>query len=159
LEADAEQKFRLARAKAVQQQLVIIRPDSRFLLFPAMKPGSSEMLASLERLLPSCPTRNAAVIADTAWSTMESPSLQDASRAIPFLGMLVGFTSIGHVVWVFDGRAGFLSAGCREADLLIVDGALLAEVPPDWETTARKVIRNPQILVHERATFKLRRLD
>jgi hypothetical protein len=67
----------------------------------------------------------------------------------------MGFTSIGHSVWIFDGAA--VESGSREADVLIVDSACVTTLPADWQDSAAKVMRSPQILVHDRASFQLRK--
>ena len=91
------------------------------------------------------------MIADTAWAEESSPSIQ-ATQAIPFFGMLMGFTLIGHSVWVFNGAANVLSSGCQSADLLIVDSASLANLASKWQSIAQPAMRNP-------ATYALRSLS
>jgi hypothetical protein len=72
----------------------------------------------------------------------------------------MGFATIGHAVWVFDAAsAEAVVAGCREADVLIVDRARLPALPPGWPAEAAKGMRNRQILVHDRATYRLRAPD
>lgn len=115
------------------------------------------MVATVERMLPSTTTQNIAVIGDTTWAAGDGPSLQTANHAIPFFGLLMGLTSIGHSVWIFDGTACAFASGCREADVLIVDSARLASLPPGWQDNAAKVMRKPQILVHDRASYQLRK--
>jgi len=98
-----------------------------------------------------------AVIAETAW-TAGAVSLQTANENIPFFGLLMGLGIIGHAVWIFDAASTtLLSAGCAQADFLIVDSARLDSLPPGWEAFAAKAMRNPQILVHDRATHRLRK--
>ena len=155
---EVDERFRAIREKARQHQLVVVRPDDRYLFVPAMKTASPERVASVERLLPSNPRRNVAVLADTAWSLGESVGLQAAHQAIPFFGILMAFTYIGHAVWVFDGSQELLSAGCKEADMLIVDDRWLPVLQNDWESIAREVMTDPQIYIHDRATFQLRKL-
>lgn len=154
---NAEDKFKSVRVTAAQGQLVIVRPDGRYLLLPALRKDSvkPEMVAAVERIVPSTARRNVAVIADTAWAAGAVPSIQIANEAIPFFGLLMGFTTIGHSVWIFDGVS--LELGCGEADVLIVDGAYLARLSADWQGNAAKVMRSPQILVHDRASFQLRK--
>jgi hypothetical protein len=74
-----------------------------------------------------------------------------------FSACFIGFASIGHSVWIFDGSADVFESGCREADVLIVDSARLAALSSDWQHKAAKVMRNPQILLHDRATYQLRK--
>jgi hypothetical protein len=157
---DLEPIFAEIREKASQGQLAILRPDCRHLLFPALKKESAplEAVAWFERLLPSSVKRNVAVIGDTAWTMAEKPNAQSANQAIPFFGLLMGFATIGHAVWIFDATAAaMLSAGCRNADVLIVDSARLAALPPGWQDVVAQVMRNRQILVHDRATYRLRK--
>jgi hypothetical protein len=154
-----EDKFGPVRTKAAQGQLVVVRPDGKYLLFPALRVDSvrAEMVAAVERMLPSTTKRNVAVIADTAWANAEGPTLQMASQAVPFFGLLMGFSSIGHSVWLFDGAANVFAPGCRQADVLIVDGALVSALPLDWQRDAARVMRNPQILLHDRTTHQFRK--
>jgi hypothetical protein len=58
---------------------------------------------------------------------------KDILQAIPFFGFLLGFAAIGHRVWVFEGHSSALQAGCREADLLIVDGGILPFLGDEME--------------------------
>ena len=139
--------------------MVIVRSDGQYLLLPALPTDSvkAEMVAAVERMLPSTTKRNVAVIADTSWATADVPTLQTANHAIPFFGLLMGLASIGHSVWIFDGTGAAFELGCREADVLIVDSACLTILAHDWQGNAAKVMRNPQILVHDRASYQLRK--
>jgi hypothetical protein len=150
--------FAPIREKAAQRQLVILRPDGRPMVLPALEKGPPDAMASVEKILPSSVKRNVAVLGDTGWTMGHKPSLQTANQAIPFFGLLMGFTTIGHAVWIFNTTvSGVLSAACRDADVLIVDGEQLASLPPGWQGSAQKAMRNPQILVHDRATHQLRK--
>jgi len=80
----------------------------------------------------------------------------ELARAIPFLGMLLGLAYLGHAVWVFEGHPSALAAGCRDADFLIVDSAMLACLAPDWQHLARSVMRGRALYVHDRTSFALR---
>jgi hypothetical protein len=154
-----EEWFDKARMQAAQRNLVIIRTDGELLILPALARASvkPEMVAAVERMMPSTTKRNVAVIGDTSWATSTSPSLQVANQAIPFFGLLMGLASIGHAVWVFSGALNLISAGCRDADVLVVDSASIATLPNNWQGEAATVMRNPQILVHDRASYQLLR--
>lgn len=152
--------FKLIRERAAQRQLVILRPDGRPLLLPALarEAAPPDAVDAVESMLPSSTPRNIAAIGDTAWTMAEKPNLQEAGRAIPFFGMLMGFAAIGHAVWIFDGsKLPALAAGCRDADLAIVDGGRLATLPPNWLNLVKPVMRNPQIFIHDRETHQLRK--
>jgi hypothetical protein len=153
-----EDRFKEVRA-AARGQLVIVRPDGRWLLLPALQKDavSPDRVAAVERMMPSQTSRNVAIIGDVSWAAGDNPTLQAANHAIPFFGLLMGLACIGHSVWIFDGGADVLEAGCREADVLIVDSACLRTLSRDWQGTAAKVMRNPEILIHDRVSYKLRR--
>ena len=143
--------FAAIRARAAQRQLVILRPDRRVLSLPALARDAApaEAVAAVEKLLPSSTPRKVAAIADMSWSMEAQPNLQAAARAIPFFGLLMGFAAIGHAVWLFDGS---VLEGCREADLVIVDGARVDSLPGGWQGAA------PNVRVFDRATRELRKL-
>jgi hypothetical protein len=154
---NTEELFEQVRTEARNGNLVVLRLDGMHLLLPAMPSNSvrPEMKAAVEKLIPSTTKRMVAVIGDTSWASASHPSLQAANQAVPFWGLLMGFSSIGHAVWVFDGSGELLCAGCSGADVLIVDSASLVTLPNSWQMEAAKVMRNPQILVHDRASYKL----
>ena len=154
-----EQTFATMREKAAQRQIVILRPDGRYLLLPLPEKGAAppEAVASIERILPSSVKRNVAVIGETAWTT-GTLSLPAANLAIPFFGLLMGLATIGHAVWIFDAATvTLLAVGCKDADFLIVDSASLESLSPGWQATAAKSMRSPQVLVHDRGTHRLRK--
>lgn len=95
-----------------------------------------------------------AVIADTR----VSGSLAEINKTIPFVGTLTGLAYIGHCVIVFDGEFSRIEQGCRDADVLIVDSAVLGRLHHDWYTTARQAMRSPGIYVHDRKAYVLRPL-
>jgi len=155
-----EEFFGHVRALAAQGSLAIVRSDGRYLALPALAKDSvnPQMIASVERTIPSIVKRKVAVIADTAWADEASPSIQAANQAIPFFGMLMGLTFIRHSVWVFNGAANLLSFGCRSADLLIVDSESLQKLESNWRDVVLPAMQNPRIFIHDRSTYKLRNL-
>jgi hypothetical protein len=134
--------------------LVIVRPDCKYLSMPPLthSPALQKISAAMERLLPSAVKRNIAVIANTAIS---EPDAASVNKSIPFLGVLIGLVYIGHSVWIFDGDASAVEAGCRDADALIVDSELRRTLVSGWEETARRIMRNANILVYDRKTSNL----
>jgi hypothetical protein len=96
---------------------VVLRPDGQYLLLPALdaKAVRPHALALVERLLPPTAKRSVAMIGDLAWTIGSTPNLKAANEAIPFFGLLMGFTSMGHAVWIFDTNAiSVLSEAARE---------------------------------------------
>jgi hypothetical protein len=137
--------------------LVILRPNRSYLVVPCMpdNPGLKKFASGLSHLLPSGVQRNVAVISNNEFSD-QTPSVTDVDKAIPFFGLLMALSYLGHAVWIFEGHASALEAGCREADALIVDSALIPVLAGEWQEKVRAVMRSPNILVHDRATFQLR---
>jgi hypothetical protein len=163
IRSDIEEVFarlrQTAAAPGAEGGLAILKPDRTLLVMPrlAATPSLETMAKNMDRLIPGEVKRNIAVIAYTVFDVPAgaAPGLAEVSKAIPFLGMLVGLSYIGHAVWVFEGRTSVLAAGCRDADVLIVDSAMRSLLPPAWDADAAAAMRNPNILVHNRATFQL----
>jgi hypothetical protein len=133
-------------------RVAIISPSGDLLFLPVPKSVSEAQIAHARHLLPPEPRRTVAVIADTR----VSGSLAEINKTIPFIGILTGLACIGHCVIVFDGQLSRIAQGCRDADVLIVDGAVLPHLHHDWYTTAREAMRSPGIYVHDRKTYALR---
>ena len=153
--------FAAVRARAAGRHLVVLRPDGRQAALPAMPRDavSPDALANIEKLLPSSTPRSVAVLADTSWAMEDGAGVAAAARAIPFFGLLMGLATIGHAVRVFDGgTAAALADGCRDADLAIVDSARIAALPERWHELVRPLLRGRLILVHDRATYQLRKI-
>jgi hypothetical protein len=152
--------FGAMRASAAKGRLVVLRPDGQHLMLPAMARDAAppSAVAAVERLLPSSAPRNVAAIADTSWTTNPKPGLHHAAQAIPFFGLLMGLSTIGHAVWLFDAGPRTLPEGCRDADLVIVDDARAGALPEDWRHSLTAVMRRPHILLYERETNHLRNL-
>jgi hypothetical protein len=139
----------------------IIRPDRSYLLTAPPPKGKMppQMIQMMEKLVPPQPARYIGAITDTYFSMKAGggiPSLAETALEIPFFGMLLGLACIGHSVCVFPGVEDSLAAGCKAADLLIVDEAQVPSLSVDWKTVAAAAMRNANIVLHERATFKLK---
>jgi hypothetical protein len=148
---------RTAAGERRRAALVVLRPNRQTLVLPAMAqtPALRHAALSLERLVPAAVKRKIAVIAYTVFPGGE-PNIHEVGRAIPFLGMLMGLAYIGHAVWVFEGHPSAFVAGCRHADVLIVDSSMVDSLEEDWQDHAAAVMHNANILVHDRGTFQLR---
>jgi hypothetical protein len=155
---DIEKIFADARRAAGgnPRRLIVVRPDRTFGAFSVQQPSKSAA-EKMERVVSSSVKRNIAVIGYTGFDeeTFASTSARDANQAIPFFGLLIGLSGIGHSVWIFEGQSNAIAAGCRDADLLIVDSGMLPFLPKGWEDEAAKVMRNPNIMVHDRPTYRL----
>jgi hypothetical protein len=139
------------------RRVVIVTPGRLLRLQPCPPAGSmaAAKVAPIERMMPSNVKRNIAAIAFT-----DLPAItKNADKAIPFLGILLGFAYIGHTVWVFEGHPSALEAGSREADVLLVDGAMVPHLQADWAAVAARAMRRPDIYVHDRATYALKNVS
>jgi len=129
-----------------RRQLIIITPG-RLLVAKACPLAADipvKQLALLGELVPPQPRVNIAVLAYTYLDALKT----DIRRAIPFFDFLLGFAALGHTVWVFEGHASALAAGCREADLLLVDSGLLPGLEahnPDWRAQALQAMRGDTV--------------
>ncbi len=138
----------------------LVRPDRSYMLVAAPPKSAlpAQMIQMMEKMIPPRPPRNIAVIADTyfTWKIGGGiPSVEEVGREIPFFGMLLGMACIGHSVCVFPGTDDSLAAGCSGADLLVVDDAQIPALAADWQKLAAASMRSANIVMHERASFKL----
>jgi hypothetical protein len=138
----------------------VIRPDRSYLLIapPPKDSVPRQMVQMMEKMVPPRPPRQIVAVADTYFSWKPAggiPTLEETGREIPYFGMLLGLASIGHSVSVFPGTDDSLVPGCKDADLLVVDDAQIPSLAADWMQSAKAAMRSPNILVHDRASFKL----
>ena len=138
------------------RHVVLVTPGRMLMLQPCPQPGSmpANVVTQVERLVSSKIKRKIAVISYT-----ELPAIKTSLiKAIPFFGMLVAMSYIGHSVWIFEGHLSALAAGCKSAEVLIVDDAMLAHLSPEWQSVVSAAVPAIQIYVHERATHALRKM-
>jgi hypothetical protein len=145
---------KLPGAGEVDRHVILVTPGRMLMQVPCPPAGSMplDQVAPMERMFPGGVKRNIAVIAYTGIKAVQA----DLAKAIPFMGLLLGFAYIGHAVWVFEGHPAALAAGCQDADLLLVDGGMLPYLPEDWPQTAAGAMHHREIYVHDRATFQLK---
>jgi len=159
---DIETIFARARAQAAvsveddqglhRRQLIIVTPGrlivSKECPVPVEIPQSE--IDRLKGLVPPKPIKKIAAIAYTYLEALK----EDMAKAIPFIGYLLGFGMLGHAVWVFEGHPSALAAGCRDADMLLVDGGMLPylEKNPAWRETALGAMRGNEIKLITRET-------
>ena len=146
-----------AAGKDHSRQVVLVTPGRMLMLQPCPAPGSmpQNMVNQIERLVSPKVKRKIAVIAYTELQAIT----KGLSQAIPFFGMLVGMAYIGHSVWIFEGHATALAAGCKQADVLIVDSGMVPHLPADWKTLAASGAPTVQIYVHDRTNHSLRKVN
>jgi len=138
------------------RHVAVVTPGRMVMMHPCAAPGTMSPTAveSVEKLLPSSTKRRVAVIAYTELTALKA----DVKKTIPFFGLLTGLAYVGHSVWVFEGHSSALAAGCREADVLILDELMIPHLASDWIRTVSRVMKRPLIYKHERSTFSLRKI-
>jgi len=150
---------RTAAGRGEGEGLVIVKPDRTLMVMPRLAESAElkKMAESMKKMVPDTAQRNIAAIAFTIFDAGPDgvSGIEQVSQAIPFLGMLVGLSYIGHAVWVFEGHPSALAAGCRDADLLVVDSAMRPFLEKGWEAQAAAVMRSANIVVHNRTNFRL----
>jgi hypothetical protein len=159
---DINRVFDQARKSAAgeqdpSRQVVLITPGRMLMLQPCPPPGSmpQNVVTQIERLVSPKVKRKIAVIAYTELQAIT----KGLSQAIPFFGMLIGMAYIGHAVWIFEGHATALAAGCKEADVLIVDSGMVPHLPTDWRTMASSGAPKVEIYVHDRTNHSLSKVN
>jgi hypothetical protein len=168
---DWEELFGAVRALVAApglRHIIVVRQNQSLLCLacPERSTVRPEFIAQVERIVPSEARRNIAVIASTQ-PKLEPPDVDAIpgtldviamGRVIPFFGMLIGLTSIGHSVWVFDGQPDALVAGSKDADLMIIDSAVGARLTTKSLDQMGPVMRNANVLIHDRKTGQIRAL-
>lgn len=140
-----------------QRGVVIMRSNGGPAVMPAPPPTPQlqQMASKLAAIIPADRQRTIAVLADTSFAARPNVSPLEANQAIPFFGMLIGFAFLGHAVMVIQAAPALLEAGCREADFLLLDSAIVEKLPPDFVQRASAVMRNANIAIHNRQTHQL----
>lgn len=152
---DMEETFIAARRMAADPQepaIAIVTPGHRMVLPVAIglippAERQSPKYAELAGFVSLSQSQNVTAICMTDLST----GLQDVyrpedppftgSRAIPFFGYLMALGALGHNVLIFEGHPSTLAMGCRDAEVLIVDGGMVPFLQTDWMAVARSVMR------------------
>jgi len=139
------------------RRVVLVTPGRMLMLQPCPLPGSmpANVVTQIERLVSPKVKRKIAVIAYTELKAITT----GLPKAIPFFGMLVGMAYIGHSVWIFEGHPSALAAGCKEADVLIVDSGMVPHLPSDWQTLASSEAPKLEIYIHDRTNHSLRKVN
>lgn len=140
-----------------QRSVVIVTPGRMQMPVPAPAPGSVPRASedAVREMLPPDPPLNIAAISYTHVQAL----VTDKAKAIPFLGFLISFASIGHTVVVFEGHPSAFESGVRGCDVLLVDSGMLPFMQQDWTEVAFRVMRpGARVLVHDRSTYKLSQL-
>lgn len=129
------------------RQVIIVTPGR--LLISKICPLPSEIpadeLSRLSALITPHYPKNISVISYTFLEALKKDILQ----TIPFFGYLLGFAAIGHSVWVFEGHYSAIQAGCRDADILLIDGGIMPYLEDniEWRASALDVMRGKDIKI------------
>jgi hypothetical protein len=151
---------KVRKQAAISRGVSLVRPDRLHFILPVPPPGSikSQMVEAVKAAIPSEQPRNVAAIAARgalAGDPSTKPTLPDIARRVPFFGLLIGLAYTGHAVWIFEASPETATAGCEDADVLVVDSGAIAALPQGWDEDAAVVMRNPNILVYDRNRQKI----
>ena len=148
-------QVRNTAARAEPRGVAVLTPERRLAIVPTLPdtPAVRAMAANLNKLIPAETKRNIVGIGYTAESSLSQAT--DPHQSAPYFAFLAGLCRIGHSVWVFEGHASALEAGCREGDVLIVDSGVRPLLAAGWQDTVAAVMRNVNILVFDRANAKI----
>jgi hypothetical protein len=138
----------LTAAPPGQRYVVVVTPGRATFIQPCPRPGSMDAnsLAAIQKIAPPQSPSNVAVVAFTQFD----PATSSMSKAIPFLGYVMGLGYIGHNVVVFEGQHWTLTAGCRDADMVIVDEAIVPQLEQGWMNVVFRAMRGTQLLIFGR---------
>src|SRR5258708_33835380 len=116
--------------EADQCYVILITPGRMLMEQPCPKPGTipPELVVGIEQIAPAEPPLNITAIALTEIQAV----LTNVAQAIPFFGYLLGLCYVGHNVLVFEGHPSALAAGVADAQLVIVDGAMIPFLQTNW---------------------------
>jgi hypothetical protein len=137
-----------------KRSVVILTPGRLMLTVPTPEPENvtEEMRKGVSKLLPPDSPRIITAVSYTYHKALG----ENMSKAIPFLGFLVGFALIGHTVVVFEGHPSAFESGVRGSDVLLADSAMLPFMQADWKETAFRVMSpDAKVLVHDRPSYGL----
>jgi hypothetical protein len=137
-----------------QHSVAIVTPGRALMPVPAPKLSSvpQSSAEAMRKMLSPDPPQNISVVSYTYVKAL----VEDKSKAVPFLGILVGLAAIGHTVVVFEGHSSAFESGVRESNVLVVDSGMLPFIQEDWKEVAFRVMRpGAQLFVHDRKTFSL----
>lgn len=143
--------------RQLARQVVLVTPSRVLMLQSCPAAGSMKqnLVSQIEQVLSPKVKKKVAVIGYTEQKAVT----ENIQKAIPFFGMLIGIAYIGHSVWVFEGHPSALAAGCKEADVLMVDGHMVPYLSADWQAAVRTVSPAIQIYMHNRENQSLRKMS
>jgi hypothetical protein len=138
------------------RRVVIIAPDGTLVNVPV--PAEEEADRSLLRdVRAALAPQNEPVTGLTITAINYTSGVQRLARSfrkmlelVPNLSYLVGAACLGNTVVSFEGHADSFAAGCQDADMLILDDAMLPLLRPDWAAIALDKLRQPRIILFGR---------
>lgn len=151
---------KVRKQAAASRGVSLVRPDRTHFILPAPPDGTitAQMVNRVKAAIPSDEPRNIAAIAapgGLAGDPKQKPTLPDMARRVPFFGLLIGLAYVGHAVWIFEASPEVVTAGCEDADILVVDSDAIAVLPPGWAVDAAIAMRNANILAYDRGRHKI----
>lgn len=156
---------RMRTRQGNRSEIVLVRADRSLLVLSCIprQAMTKDHLTQAHRIIPERVPRNVAVIASTELAPDHSGNqvapavaqLRAAGRTIPFFGLVLNLASVGNPTWVFDATPDTIVPGCRNADVLFIDGALADKIPMKTLDEAAAAMRSANIAVYDRNSRKI----
>jgi hypothetical protein len=147
---------RLSSGADGERWVVIIAPDGSLIQVPVPPPGKAD--ASLIRdVRAALAPEDEPVTGLNITAINFTQGIQKVARSffkilelMPNLSYLVGAAYLENTVVSFEGHSSGFAAACEDADVLILDDAMMPFLQPDWAAVALKLLRQPRILTFGR---------
>jgi hypothetical protein len=136
--------------------VVIIAADGTLVRVPVPAPDAAEptLLRDVRRALAPEhePLTDLTITAVNCTTGVQrkARSFQKMLALIPNLSYLIGAACLGNNVVAFEGHPTDFAAGCVDADMLLLDDAMLPLLQPDWAVIALATLRQPRIILFGR---------
>jgi hypothetical protein len=157
---DIQRSFAEARQLSAgsggKRWVVIIAPDGALIRVPVPPAQEADptLLRDVRRALAP---ENEPITGLAITSINHTTGVQRRARSfhrllplLPNLSYLVGAACLGNSVVAFEGHPRDFTAGCVEADLLLLDDGMVPLLAPDWAAVAVKALRQPRIVLFGR---------
>jgi tetratricopeptide (TPR) repeat protein len=149
---DLGEVFTTARERTGDKRFVaIVTPGRLIAQISCPPPGSmpANVVNSIEQMAPSSGPLNVTVIANNDLEYVAKGAAA-INKIIPFFGYILGLAYIGHNVLTFEGHPTALAIGCKNANLVILDDAMIPLLQPDWLQVVLGAMNTQRIMIFKR---------
>lgn len=136
--------------------VVVIAPDGALVRVPVPPPDAADPTLLRDVRLALAPEGepvtglSITAVNCTAGVQGRARSFFRLLELLPNLSYLVGAASLGNTVVSFEGHPTSFAVGCAGTDVLLLDGAMVPFLQPDWAAVALGTLRQPRIITFGR---------